>query len=40
LTIDVERQPLIVAAETASVRDGHAYSRLLDNDRIALRTFH
>jgi hypothetical protein len=34
---DVESQPFIAAAEALSVRDGHAHSRLLDNNRIALR---
>ena len=34
---DVEGQPFIAAADTWSVRDRHAHSGLLDNDRIALR---
>ena len=34
---DIESQPFIAAAEALSVSDGHAHSRLLDNNRIALR---
>jgi hypothetical protein len=34
---DVEGQAFIAAARALPVRDGHAHSALLDNNRIALR---
>src|SRR6266481_2813583 len=33
---NIESQPFIAAAEALPVSDGHAHSRLLDNNRIAL----